>query len=80
MVLRYVVEELLMTHLLPAFFLPIFGFGFVLYFLPSIIALARSKRDIAAIILLNFFLGWTAIGWVIALVWAVKNDVPMVVR
>ncbi len=28
------------------FFFPFFGFGFVMYFLPSIIALARSKRDI----------------------------------
>jgi len=69
-----------MTHLLPAFFFPIFGFGFVMYFLASIIALARSKRDITAIILLNFFLGWTMIGWIVALVWAVKTDVPMVVR
>jgi hypothetical protein len=69
-----------MTHLLPAFFLPFFGFGFVMYFLPSIIALARNKRDIAAIALLNFFLGWTMIGWVVALVWAVKTDVPAVVR
>ncbi|MGA8621038.1 MAG: superinfection immunity protein [Candidatus Sulfotelmatobacter sp.] len=69
-----------MTHLLPAFFLHFFGFGFVMYFLPSIIALARSKRDIAAILLLNFFLGWTVIGWVVSLVWAVKTDVPMVVR
>jgi hypothetical protein len=65
---------------LPGFFLPFFGFGFVMYFLPSIIGLARSKRDIGAIILLNFFLGWTMIGWVIALVWAVKTDYPMVVR
>ena len=65
---------------LPGFFLPFVGFGFVLYFLPSIIALARNKRDITAIVLLNFFLGWTAIGWVIALVWAVKTDVPMMVR
>ncbi|HWW16306.1 MAG TPA: superinfection immunity protein [Candidatus Dormibacteraeota bacterium] len=69
-----------MTHLLPAFFLPFFGFGFVMYFLPSIIALGRNKRDITAIVLLNFFLGWTMIGWVVALVWAVKADVPMVVR
>jgi hypothetical protein len=66
--------------LLPAFFLPFFGFGFVMYCLPSIIALARSKRDITAIVLLNFFLGWTMIGWVVALVWAVKTDVSMVVR
>ena len=69
-----------MAHLLPAFFLPFFGFGFVMYFLPSIIAFARSKRDTSAIVLLNFFLGWTLIGWVVALVWAAKNDVPMVVR
>jgi hypothetical protein len=29
---------------------------------------------------LNFFLGWTMIGWVVALVWAVKADAPMVAR
>jgi hypothetical protein len=69
-----------MVHFLPAFFLPFFGFGFVMYFLPSILALARSKRDTTAIVLLNFFLGWTMIGWVVALVWAVKTDVPAVVR
>jgi len=62
------------------FFLPFFGFGFVMYFLPSIIALARSKRDTLAIFLLNFFLGWTVIGWIVALVWAAKNDVPAVAR
>ncbi len=66
--------------LLPAIFLPVFGFGFVMYFLPSIIAFARSKRDTMAITMLNFFLGWTMIGWVVALVWALKTDVPMVVR
>jgi Superinfection immunity protein len=66
-------------HLLAVFF-PIFGFGFVLYFLPSIIALARSKRDAVSIFVLNLFLGWTAIGWVIALVWALRTDVPAVAR
>jgi T4 superinfection immunity protein len=53
-----------------------FGFGFVLYFLPSIIALARNKQNIVTIVLLNFFLGWTAIGWIIAIVMALKEDVP----
>jgi Superinfection immunity protein len=63
------------------FFFPgFFGFGFVLYFLPSIIALARSKRNLLAIFLLNFFLGWTAVGWVVALVWAVTADAPLPVR
>jgi len=40
----------------------------LLYFLPTIIG--RDKRDAAGIILLNLFLGWTVIGWVIALIWA----------
>lgn len=67
-------------HLFAFFFFPIFGFGFVFYFLPAIIAFARSKRDAGSILVLNFFLGWTAIGWVIALVWALKQDVPVAVR
>ena len=69
-----------MTHLFPSFFFPFFGFGFVTYLLPSIIALIRSKRDITGIVLLNFFLGWTMIGWVVALIWALKTDVVVVVR
>ena len=67
-------------HLFAFFFFPIFGFGFVFYFLPAIIAFARSKRDAGSILVLNFFLGWTAIGWVIALVWALRQDVPVAVR
>ena len=66
------------------FFFPFFGFGLgiplVLYFLPTIIALARSKRDTLAIFLLNFFLGWSVIGWIVALVWAAKHDAPVVAR
>jgi hypothetical protein len=67
------------VHLLGLFF-PFFGFGFVMYFLPSIIAVIRSKRDLLSIFLLNFFLGWTMIGWIIALVWAAKTEVPAAVR
>jgi len=67
-------------HLVAMFFFPFFGLGFVMYFLPSIIALARNKRDILAIFLLNLFLGWSVIGWIVALVWAVKQDAPVVAR
>ena len=67
-------------HLFAFFFFPIFGFGFVLYFLPTILAFARNRHDTTSILLLNFFLGWTAIGWVIALVWALKQDVRYAVR
>ena len=58
------------------FFFPLFGFSTLMYFLPSIIALAKSKRDLLAIFLLNLFLGWSVIGWIVALVWAAKSDVP----
>jgi hypothetical protein len=44
------------------------------YFLPSIIGL--NKRHAAGIFLLNFFLGWTFIGWIVALLWACASDVP----
>lgn len=61
-------------------FFPFFGFGFVMYFLPTIIALIKSKRDTVAILLLNLFLGWSVIGWIIALIWAARNDTPVAVR
>ena len=48
--------------------------GIVLYFLPTIIAMNRKKRNIDAIMILNLFLGWTFIGWVVALVWACTVD------
>jgi hypothetical protein len=62
------------------FFPPFFGFGFVMYFLPSLVAFGRGKRDLLSIFLLNLFLGWTFVGWVVALVWAVKPDVPATAR
>lgn len=48
--------------------------GLALYFLPSIIG--SGKANAGAIIALNLFLGWTFVGWVVALVWALTNDAP----
>jgi hypothetical protein len=45
----------------------------LIYFLPFIVAIARKHLDSTAIFVLNLFLGWTFIGWVIALIWAVKK-------
>ena len=45
-----------------------------LYFTPTIVAIVRHHRNTLAIFLLNFFLGGTLIGWVLALVWAVTRD------
>ena len=41
-----------------------------IYFLPGIVAHIRDHHQVNAIVLLNIFLGWTLLGWVIALVWA----------
>jgi hypothetical protein len=43
---------------------------FSCYFMPAIIALLRDKCGAGGIALVNFFLGWTVIGWLLALVWA----------
>jgi Superinfection immunity protein len=39
-----------------------------LYFLPAIVG--HAKRDFTGILLVNLFLGWTVIGWIAALIWA----------
>ena len=44
------------------------------YFLPTFIAGFRNHKNIGAIFFLDLLLGWSFIGWVIALVWAVKED------
>lgn len=44
----------------------------VIYFLPSIIG--YNHKNANSICLLNLFLGWTFIGWVVAIIWAVSND------
>jgi len=40
------------------------------YFLPYIIASKRKHKNSTAIFVLNLFLGWTFLGWVVTLVWA----------
>ena len=50
-----------------------FLFSLALYFLPTIIAIARHHRNALAIFLVNFFTGWTGIGWIVALVWSVMK-------
>lgn len=55
------------------------GIAAVIYFIPSIVANNRQHKNKAAIIVLNTALGWTLIGWVVALVWAVTVSTPQTV-
>jgi len=45
------------------------------YFTPVLIAVLRKHRFTTAIGLINFLLGWTIVGWMAAIVWAVNKDV-----
>lgn len=56
---------------------PLAGFlllavAFVVYFLPTFIASKRNHPNGTGIFLLDLFLGWTFIGWLVALIWSVS--------
>lgn len=42
----------------------------IAYFLPTVIASCRDHKNTFAIFLANLFFGWTAIGWILALIWS----------
>lgn len=44
------------------------------YFLPTLIAMLRLRTNMMAIFALNAFLGWSVIGWVLALVWSLSSS------
>ncbi|MDQ2924651.1 MAG: superinfection immunity protein [Acidobacteriota bacterium] len=52
----------------------IFGGIALVHFLPVFIAGARHVSNFWWIVLINVLFGWTLIGWVVALVWALKDD------
>lgn len=44
------------------------------YMLPTFIATSNHKKNTSAIGALNLFLGWSFVGWVACLVWALAKD------
>jgi len=53
--------------------LVIVGLVVVVYFLPSLVALGRRNPDINSVFLINLWLGWTIIGWITAIGWALDR-------
>lgn len=49
----------------------IFALIFCFYFLPAIISAKRNTKHCNAITLVNLLFGWTILGWIAALIWAV---------
>lgn len=52
----------------------------LVYFLPAVIAKQRGCKATAGIVIVDIFLGWTFVGWVVALAWAASGEsgVPQV--
>ncbi|EOX8511910.1 superinfection immunity protein [Salmonella enterica subsp. arizonae] len=44
-----------------------------IYLLPGIIASTRKHKNATAIWILNIFLGWSCLGWLVALIWSFTN-------
>ena len=50
--------------------------GTLMYLVPSIVAIVKKHPQKTAIVVLNVLLGWSIIGWVCALVWALVKISP----
>ena len=57
-----------MSELLSGFL--ILALAGLFYFIPAICAYSGDSKNKEAILILNIFLGWTGLGWIIALIWA----------
>lgn len=51
-----------------------------LYFLPTFVAIRRKSPKTSAVVVLNVFLGFTFIGWIVALILASKAPQVIVHR
>jgi T4 superinfection immunity protein len=47
-----------------------------LYFIPLVVAMVRKVPNAGSVAVINIFLGWTLIGWVVALAMAARTVPP----
>ena len=64
------------SSLLSLMVLAIVAASVALYLLPVLIGRVRRAPDIGAIAVIDILLGWTVIGWVIALAMAMRTPAP----
>lgn len=50
--------------------------GGLLYFLPGIVASLRCHQNRIAIWVLDLILGWTGVGWIVVMIWALTAVSP----
>jgi hypothetical protein len=59
-----------MFEVLAVLIMPLVVLAGVLYLLPTVVAVARGHRRLLGVALINILLGWTLLGWLLALAWA----------
>jgi len=47
---------------------------FLAYWIPTLLAYHWNHRNRLAILVTNFFLGWTVLGWIVILIWACTSN------
>jgi hypothetical protein len=47
-----------------------------LYLLPTIVGASRGVRNLGSLVVINVLLGWTFIGWVVAMAMAARSVPP----
>lgn len=50
-------------------------FALAFYIAPLLIAAYRGHKSVYAIAFINVFLGWTLVGWLLAMAWALTGNV-----
>ena len=48
--------------------------GVLVYFLPTFIAGARRLESFPMVLMVDFLLGWTGIGWLVALMYSIRTE------
>ena len=48
----------------------IVSLGLLAYLAPTAVAVRREHHQAAAIFVTNLLLGWTLLGWIVALIWS----------
>ncbi|WP_406096246.1 superinfection immunity protein [Streptomyces sp. NBC_01013] len=47
--------------------------GLLAYFVPTVVAFSRGVPNKGSVLVVNLFLGWTLVGWVVAMAMAVRS-------
>ncbi|MEU9089931.1 superinfection immunity protein [Streptomyces sp. NPDC087901] len=50
--------------------------GLLAYFVPTVVAFSRGVPNKGSVLVVNLFLGWTLVGWVVAMAMAARSAQP----